>query len=161
MGNRALIGALKRLGEAREPLPKLANVILAAADEERQIFEDMLPKLLPGASADPGKAVSVYCAVNDRALNASKIWHFGSRLGETISLEGSKQQILVEDVLDATHLKRNWKELHHSYYGDIEAVIRDIEALIKDGKRAKQRAGEKLVELPYSNTTRLVYEFRP
>ena len=116
MGNRLVTKALQRLGEqsAYRQIPKLNEVILAAPDVDAKTFREVIaPEIVKASSR-----VTIYTSSTDRALQASKLLHQGSRLGlggdDLVTFPNNP---LIQ-VIDATGLDLGLITLGHSAYGD-------------------------------------------
>jgi esterase/lipase superfamily enzyme len=138
MGNRALINALQgfqcRHHSLPQPMGSLKNIIFAAADETRTKFENMVTSLCIGTEgAEDPPQITVYSSICDIALHTSKMIHWKVRLGDTRSLFershcGDHSMKYPPDVVDASGVDAS--RLHHSYYGDVPEVIKDIQDLL-------------------------------
>jgi esterase/lipase superfamily enzyme len=134
MGNRALTQALADLaaspGGTAQPQLHFREVILAAPDVDRDVFEQ-----LADAISKTADRVTLYASSHDEALAASKRLHEGPRAGE------AGQGLLVMkgiDTIDVSTVDTSF--LGHSYFGDNTSVISDIQRLLKEGFPPGQRA---------------------
>ncbi|CAM6052289.1 unnamed protein product, partial [Sphagnum compactum] len=170
MGNRALIKALQgfqfRHHSLPQPMRSLTNIIFAAADETRTKFENMVTSLgirTEGAEVPP--LITVYSSICDIALHTSKMIHWKVRLGDTRSLFershcGDHSMMMnPPDVVDASGVDAS--RLHHSYYGDVPEVIRDIQDLLTSSSAKERARQEDPVIKPVSYNDKHFYAFKP
>jgi esterase/lipase superfamily enzyme len=170
MGNRALIKALQgfqcRHHSLPQPMGGLTNIIFAAADETRTKFENMVTSLCRGTedAKDPPQ-ITVYSSICDIALHTSKMIHWKVRLGDTRSLfershSGDHSMMMNRlDVVDASGVDAS--RFHHSYYGDVPEVIRDIQDLLTSSSAKERARQENPVIKPVSYNDKLFYAFKP
>jgi len=145
MGNRALIKALTTV-MAPQQESQCKNVILAAADEQRCKFEDMLKVMYPkdqsakgSVSNKPkGPLISVYSSANDWALIVSETINGEIRLGNTFSLLERNEWEKEVDVVDASGVPCAGSQ--HSYHAEVWNVLDDIQHLLKNLTQAEDRA---------------------
>lgn len=131
MGTRGLTEAYVELIKEHPELRfRFREIILAAPDIDVQIFKrDIAPALKQTNNT------TIYASSEDVALMLSSMVHMqASRLGD--SREGIHVFPGIESI-DATNVKTDF--LEHSYYGDSESVVADIQELIATGKRAGKR----------------------
>jgi esterase/lipase superfamily enzyme len=164
MGNRALIKALQGFPSGHhslsQPMGSLTNIIFVAADETRTEFEKMLTSLCIGTkSAKDPLQITVYSSLCDMALHMSKMIHWKVRLGDTRSLFGDDSMMNPPDVVDASGVDAS--RLHHSYYGDVPEVIKDIQDLLTPFSAKERTRGENAVIKPVSYKDKLFYAFEP
>jgi esterase/lipase superfamily enzyme len=169
MGNRALIKALQgfrcRHHSLPQPMRSLTNIIFAAADETRTKFENMVTSLCRGTedAKDPPR-ITVYSSVCDIALHTSKMIHWEVRLGDTRSLFGRSHcrdlsMMNPPDVVDASGVDAS--RFHHSYYGDVPEVIKDIQDLLNPFSAETRARRRNAVIKPVSYKDKLFYAFEP
>ncbi|KAH9538365.1 hypothetical protein CY35_16G102900 [Sphagnum magellanicum] len=169
MGNRALIKALqgfqRRHHSLPQPMGSLTNIIFAAADETRTKFENMLTSLCIGTEgAEDIPQITVYSSLCDMALHTSKMIHWKVRLGDTRSLFershcGDHSMMNPPDVVDASGVDAS--RLHHSYYGDVPEVIKDIQDLLTPFSAKARARRQNAVIKPVSYKGKLFYAFKP
>ena len=123
MGNRAIVGALRRLTGGSRRLP-LREIVLTAPDIDAEIFRsDIVPEI-----RRLGGRVTLYASSNDKALQLSKKFHGYQRAGD------STPAIVVAeglDTVDASAVDTSF--VGHSYYGDNRAVLSDLFYLLRNG----------------------------
>ncbi|CAK9232068.1 unnamed protein product [Sphagnum troendelagicum] len=158
MGNRALIEALTQPGwnplrneESSRRRGVLTNVILAAADEVLDKFQEMLPEMDRQNSVHR-PVISVYSSACDRALFASARLNWCClRLGYTKSLfrDHSMRAIpdSMVDVIDASGVPYD-NSLQHSYYAEVPAVLYDIKNLLANDRREQNRLPQLIHRYP-------------
>ena len=133
MGNRALTKVLRALATER-PSPLFSEVLLTAPDIDADIFErDLAPAIQKVA-----RRVTLYASSKDAALMASKAVHGYVRAGES----GPTTIIVTSgiDTVDASNFDTSYLGLGHSYYAEIEDVIRDMKQLLLDAKSPQERS---------------------
>lgn len=105
----------------------LGELIMAAPDVDRNVFEDLAPKarkLTTGAT--------VYASSVDRALVASRVFAGEvPRAGEVF--EGSPVIVPGIDTIDATAIGSEL--LNHGLYAQSRSILNDINALLRTGTR--------------------------
>jgi esterase/lipase superfamily enzyme len=143
----------------------LTNIIFAAADVTRTEFEKMVTSLCTGTEdAEDPPQITVYSSTCDIALRTSKMIHCEERLGDTRSLFessncGDHSMMNPHDVVDASGVDAS--SLHHSYYGDVPEVIKDIQDLLTPFP-AEARAGQQNAVIKrVSFKNKLFYAFKP
>lgn len=138
MGNRALTRVVATLaGESPALRSRIKEIILTAPDIDADVFRDTLAPALIATR----RPVTLYASSDDLALVASKKAHGYGRAGDSgaglIVLPGM-------ETVDATGVDTGL--LGHSYFGDSRTVLSDMFYLLREGKRAAQRAGLKPVD---------------
>lgn len=129
LGNRALVGALARLGQSNVDTLKFPQVVFAAPDlDAAQFATDIAPRIQPVVGR-----VTIYSSGSDLALWASRFWHRTTRLGQPSPYWPQIRAYDWIDVIDATSVGFEWFELGHSAYGG--ALLADLERVI-DGRPA-------------------------
>lgn len=124
LGNRALVGALARLGQTPETPVRFNQVVFAAPDlDAAQFANDIAPRIRPVV-----ERVTIYSSGSDLALWASRFWHRTVRLGQPGPYWTQIRTYDWIDVVDATAVGFKWFELGHSAYGgelltDVERVL--------------------------------------
>jgi len=129
---------------------KLANIILAAADETWNKFDDMLSAMLSPTSSGAGNLpqFTIYSSLTDTALIASTVCNCQMRLGDTHSFLKLRRFTFKPiswmhervDVVDATGLTYNRDKYLHSYYEKARDVLSDIGTLLSSSDRAQARS---------------------
>jgi esterase/lipase superfamily enzyme len=131
MGNQILVRSLFAGRLTAVEQSHLGQVVLAAPDVDRLIFDQQVVV----ASIKPLR-VTLYASNRDQALLASKILHWGSRLGDarpTIDLQQGM------DSIDASAVDTGF--LGHSYIGSSRSVLVDVAALISSNTGPGSRFG--------------------
>jgi len=131
MGSRALTGAVKELvNEDRKFEKRFREIILAAPDIDAKIFRDVIAPKMVEASEN----VTLYVSADDKALLASRKFHFSARAGEA-----GENIIVVKDIetVDATGIQGS-NLLGHSYWAEAKSMIKDILSVF-GGTRAADR----------------------
>jgi esterase/lipase superfamily enzyme len=120
MGTRAVTNALKKISYIFRNKEVFTNVILAAPDIDRDVFE---VNLLPYVKKTT-KMLTLYASSDDSALQASKTLHNAPRLGQSDDIfiyEGL-------NTIDATGIDTS--ALGHSYFAEKEVIVKDLKDLI-------------------------------
>jgi esterase/lipase superfamily enzyme len=141
MGPRGLTAAISAIATTaeREVSGQYKQIILAAADIDRDLFKD---HILP-AIKTAGMALTLYASDRDKALDLSKIGHSYPRLGST-----SPTPFIAEGVvtIDASGVDTSlWG---HSYYAENRSIISDMYSLIRNTPIA-ERFGLQSVDGPH------------
>lgn len=120
MGTRALTNAIKEISYIYRGQKVFSNLILAAPDIDRDVFEvSLLPYIKKTADM-----LTLYASSDDNALKASKALHGATRLGLS-------EDIFVFDGLnsiDATGIDTS--SLGHSYFVKKKIIIEDLKDMI-------------------------------
>lgn len=131
MGNRVLVGALESYAsdylETHPNSDVEFRIILAAADVERDIFDQVAGKL---GALDPN--VVIYTSDDDLALTVSKLVNGKPRLGDT---DKNKPYIRSEggyETVDATSVASELFGLGHGYYSTNPFILGDIRCVLGD-----------------------------
>lgn len=131
MGNRGLTRSLARLLERNPNMSKvIKEIILAAPDIDAEVFKrSILPRI-----TKYNNPVTLYASADDRALLASKRIHGYPRAGDV-----GKSLVIDEklETIDATGLDTSL--LRHSYFSESSPVLADINSLINNKLRARDR----------------------
>ena len=158
-------------GESARPSQvrlRLGQVIFAAPDVSRPIFERQLAMLAPYA-----RRVTIYTSAVDRALWLSEMLRSSPRagyLGTTREpIRSPAYNVHVIDVTGKPLPKLSPKrltEFNHNYFVENPAVLNDIQSILKDGtvhnppRRAeisRVPLKHKFVQVPYSGRTDSFY----
>ena len=149
MGNLIVTETLKDLA-ATNPKARgiIKEVVLAAPDIDKQVFEDRIASALPKAA----QRVTLYASNADLAFNLTKPVRKRPRAGSA-----GKNLIVYPPIetIDATRVETEF--LGHSYIGDSPTVLADLYYLINHGLSAAERSG--LEHRKRGNAT--YWEFRP
>ncbi len=170
LGNRALVGALARLGQTPNETARFHQVVFAAPDvDAAQFATTIAPQIRPVV-----ERVTIYSSGSDLALWASQLWHRTVRLGQpgTYWTKRIRTYDWI-DVIDATAVGFEWFELGHSAYGG--ELLADLHRVLA-GQPAGQpptgpEAGRWTVTRPAAppsptgppgvNVPQTIYRFRP
>ena len=128
MGSEVLSKALS-LMDARDSLPRLAQVVFAAPDVDARIFSrEILPVLRQRALG-----VTLYASSEDEALRASRVLNGVLRLG----LGGDSLTVLSGmTTVDATRVRGD--ALGHTLFGN-PALLTDMHAVLTEGRAPAER----------------------
>ncbi len=130
MGNRVLMESLSELAlELKEEARMFNEVILAAPDVDADRFQDLAPRVISTA-----QRTTLYASSGDQALMISKRFNGAPRAGDS-----GDHLVLVTgvDTIDASHIDTSM--LGHSYYGDSDAIINDLRAILQLAQEPTQR----------------------
>lgn len=132
MGNQHVAKAVHELVLAREQLPSLAELVLAAPDIDAGEFHSSFAETLP----ELFRKVTVYVSSQDWALRESKRKRERPRAGlpEGRLLESRYSGI---EVIDASAVDTDL--VGHSYYANNDSVRSDLHCLMTAGTSAMQR----------------------
>ncbi|MEZ5935993.1 MAG: alpha/beta fold hydrolase [Alphaproteobacteria bacterium] len=135
MGSNPLMEAVAEMWEDRaDDAPIFNQVILAAADIDRDVFFDLARQVEGAASA-----FTLYASGKDRALKASEKIRMGGvpRIGY-VPADGPTVHSLI-DSIDATALDTDFFSLGHSGYAEHAELMGDIGMLFTEGLRPPDR----------------------
>ena len=123
MGTRALTNALKDISYIYKGKHVFKNIILAAPDIDKDVFEE---SLLPHITNTTDK-VTLYVSSHDSALKASNTLHSGERIGQ-----GGENVFVYEglDTIDASGIDTSLMGLGHSYFAQKDILMTDIKEVI-------------------------------
>lgn len=133
MGGRALVQALERIGGRRDTAA-FEQIVLAAPDIDREVFEELAASILP-----LGERVTLYASDNDQALETSRRWHGGFERAGEITDEGI---VMIEgmDSIDASSSRTDVFEFGHEYISSEVAVLEDVGELMSTGLAPPERS---------------------
>lgn len=146
MGTNPLMEAVARMWDRYrddQQGPLFNQVVLAAADIDRDVFFDLAEQV--NGAAD---AFTLYASKKDVALKASGLVHGGvPRIGH---VPENSSPIVREpvDTIDATLLNTDFFALGHSDYAEHEELMTDIGKLFLDGTRPPDARTEKMTPMP-------------
>jgi esterase/lipase superfamily enzyme len=129
MGNIPLLRVLNQLRPALPAGVQLNQIIMAAPDVDKNLFETLARDL-----ASISKGVTLYASSNDRAMSASRQVAGGVPRAGDVPPEGPLIMKGI-DTIDITASSTDWLALNHSTYAERSALIKDITALIETGQR--------------------------
>lgn len=158
-------------GEASRPSQvrlRLGQVIFAAPDVSRPIFERQLMMLAPFA-----RRVTIYTSAVDRALWLSEMLRSSPRAGYLgTTKEPIRSPVYNVHVIDVTGKPlprlspKRLTEFNHNYFVENPAVLNDIQSILTDGtvNNPKRRAEisriplkHSFVEVPYKDSSSAFY----
>jgi esterase/lipase superfamily enzyme len=133
MGNMPLLRVLQALGPSLPPGVRLNQVILAAPDVDRNLFENLAANL-----RQYGNGITLYCSANDRAMEAARRVAGGIPRAGDVPTEGPLV-IAGIDTIDITQTSSDYLALNHSSYAEKSALLNDIGLLLLTGERPPDR----------------------
>jgi esterase/lipase superfamily enzyme len=133
MGNVPLLRVLQALGPSLPPGVRLNQVILAAPDVDRNLFENLAANL-----RQYGNGITLYCSANDRAMEAARRVAGGIPRAGDVPTEGPLV-IAGIDTIDITQTSSDYLALNHSSYAEKSALLKDIGLLLLTGERPPDR----------------------
>jgi esterase/lipase superfamily enzyme len=123
LGNHIVVEALDQARSARTSLP-LTEVVLAAPDVDRQVFEQTSSRL-----KEMARSITLYASSADRALLVSQAKARGLRAGYVSPAEGPVVLPGIETI-DVTAVGDDMFALNHDAYPSTRSVIDDIGRLV-------------------------------
>ena len=129
MGNVPLLRVLQALGPNLPPGVRLNQVILAAPDVDRNLFENLAANL-----RQYGNGITLYCSANDRAMEAARRVAGGIPRAGDVPSDGPLV-IAGIDTIDITQASTDTLALNHSSYAEKSALLKDIGLLLLTGER--------------------------
>jgi esterase/lipase superfamily enzyme len=132
MGNRALTWAMESManGGALGRSQPFSQVVFAAPDVDRDTMRQLLGTIKPLASR-----LTLYASSDDEALRASQAVHGHNRAGEA-----GQGLLVAQDLMDTVDASGvDLSLLGHSYYGDSDAVVIDLQQLFLQGLSPEAR----------------------
>ena len=133
MGNQLLLPVLRDLRQSLPEGIKLAQLILAAPDVDRDAFE-FLASEIKGI----GSGVTLYANGGDRALEVSKqFWGGIPRAGDVP--DTGPVIVAGVDTIDVTATNSDVFSLNHSGYAENKALLNDIQLILQTGERPPDR----------------------
>jgi esterase/lipase superfamily enzyme len=130
LGTRGVVLALSRMACRASIGPLINELVLVAADIDRDHFLDAWPRIRPLV-----RHTTLYASENDRALRASHEAHGYPRLGEA----GEHLSVLagIETIdVSTAGMRRFSGHIYHLYH---PAIAADIQMLLNTGKAADER----------------------
>ena len=146
MGTNPLMEAVSEMWEdkpAEDARPIFNQIILAAADIDRDVFFD-LAEQVDGAA----EALTLYASAKDRALQLSEAIRLGSAFRAGHVSENGPTVHEAVDTIDATDLNTSYFALGHSDYAEHAELMSDIGKLFSDGTRPPDARTEKMMPMP-------------
>ncbi len=133
MGSRVVSQVLKSRVDKGKPVARLSELLLAAPDINADLFRTVIA---PRLKSLQGTQTTVYASSTDLALMASKAVHGYRRVGETA---GGVFVYPGMETIDASAAAMAVRAFGHSYLTDSAAVLKDIQAILKQKLSARQR----------------------
>lgn len=129
MGNLPLLRVLRDLAPKLPASVQVDQVILAAPDVDRTLFEQWAVDI-----AKIGRGVTLYASSKDRAMTAARLVTGGTPRAGDIPADGP---VIVSgiDTIDVSSTTMDTLTLGHSLYAERDALVTDIAALLQTGLR--------------------------
>ena len=129
MGNVPLLRVLQTLGPSLPQGVRLNQIILAAPDVDRNLFENLAANIKAY-----GRGVTLYCSNNDLAMTAARRVAGGVPRAGDVPAEGP---IVLSgiDTIDVSQTSTDYLTLNHSTYAEKSALLNDIGLLLQTGER--------------------------
>ena len=129
MGNLPLLQVLRDLGPTLAPDVRLNQIIMAAPDIDRNVFENIAADL-----QKYGRGVTLYASSNDRAMQVARRVAGGMPRAGDVPSDGP---IIIDgiDTIDVTQTSLDYLALNHSIYAEKSALLNDISVLLQTGER--------------------------
>jgi len=129
MGNLPLLQVLRDLGPTLAPDVRLNQIIMAAPDIDRNVFENIAADL-----QKYGRGVTLYASSNDRAMQVARRVAGGIPRAGDVPSDGP---IIIDgiDTIDVTQTSLDYLALNHSIYAEKSALLNDISVLLQTGER--------------------------
>jgi esterase/lipase superfamily enzyme len=129
MGNMPLLRVLQSLGPSLPPGVQLNQIILAAPDVDRNLFENLAANI-----KQYGRGVTLYCSSNDRAMAAARRVAGGIPRAGDVPSDGPIVLAGI-DTIDISQTSTDYLALNHSSYAEKSALLADISLLLQTGER--------------------------
>jgi esterase/lipase superfamily enzyme len=133
MGNMPLLRVLQSLGPSLPPGVQLNQIILAAPDVDRNLFENLAANI-----KQYGRGVTLYCSSNDRAMAAARRVAGGIPRAGDVPADGPIVLAGI-DTIDVSQTSTDYLALNHSSYAEKDALLNDISLLLQTGERPPER----------------------
>jgi len=129
MGNLPLLRVLQALGPKLPTDVRLNQIILAAPDVDRDVFQNLAASIKPY-----GRGVTMYCSSNDKAMQVARRVAGGIPRAGDVAPEGP---VVMEgiDTIDVSATSTEYLALNHSSYAESSALLNDIGLLLQTGER--------------------------
>lgn len=131
MGNDVLLEALRELRFKFGPDHdyKISQVILAAPDVDRNVFERLARQV-----ARISEGVTLYASANDKALQFSRTLAGGvARAGDVP--EGGPVVMDGVDTIDVSATQQDFWGINHNTYAEVSELLQDIKRVLLTGLR--------------------------
>jgi esterase/lipase superfamily enzyme len=133
MGNLPLLRVLQSLGPSLPPGVQLNQIILAAPDVDRNLFENLAANI-----KQYGRGVTLYCSSNDRAMAAARRMAGGIPRAGDVPSDGPIVLAGI-DTIDISQTSTDYLALNHSSYAEKSALLNDISLLLQTGERPPEK----------------------
>jgi esterase/lipase superfamily enzyme len=133
MGNMPLLRVLQALGPSLPPGVQLNQIILAAPDVDRNLFENLAANIM-----QYGRGVTLYCSSNDRAMAAARRMAGGVPRAGDVPADGPIVLAGI-DTIDVSQTSTDYLALNHSAYAETGALLNDIGLLLQTGERPPEK----------------------
>src|SRR5581483_2394034 len=133
MGNMPLLRVLQALGPGLPPGVTLNQIILAAPDVDRNLFENLAANVKAW-----GRGVTLYCSNNDLAMAAARRVAGGIPRAGDVPADGPIVLAGI-DTIDVSETSTDYLTLNHSTYAEKSALLNDIGLLLQTGERPPDR----------------------
>jgi esterase/lipase superfamily enzyme len=133
MGNMPLLRVLQSLGPSLPPGVQLNQIILAAPDVDRNLFENLAANI-----KQYGRGVTLYCSSNDRAMAAARRVAGGVPRAGDVPADGPVVLAGI-DTIDVSLTSTDYLALNHSSYAEKSVLLDDIGRLLQAGERPQIR----------------------
>ncbi|HEY7085975.1 MAG TPA: alpha/beta hydrolase [Hyphomicrobiaceae bacterium] len=133
MGNMPLLRVLQALGPSLPPGVQLNQIILAAPDVDRNLFENLAANIM-----QYGRGVTLYCSSNDRAMAAARRVAGGVPRAGDVPADGPIVLAGI-DTIDVSQTSTDYLALNHSSYAETGALLNDIGLLLQTGERPPEK----------------------
>lgn len=132
MGNLPLLRTLRDMAPSLPEGVKFDQIVLAAPDVDRNVFEQLAHDL-----AKIGNGVTLYASSNDRAMEAARKVAGVARAGD-VPPEGP---VIIPgiDTIDITAVSTDAMALNHSTYAERSALINDIGLILRTRERPPEK----------------------
>jgi esterase/lipase superfamily enzyme len=142
MGNMPLLRVLQALGPSLPPGVQLNQIILAAPDVDRNLFENLAANIM-----QYGRGVTLYCSSNDRAMAAARRVAGGVPRAGDVPPDGPIVLAGI-DTIDVSQTSTDYLALNHSSYAETGALLNDIGLLLQTGERPPEKRIPILQRIP-------------
>jgi esterase/lipase superfamily enzyme len=133
MGNMPLLRVLQALGPSLPPGVQLNQIILAAPDVDRNLFENLAANIM-----QYGRGVTLYCSSNDRAMAVARRVAGGVPRAGDVPADGPIVLAGI-DTIDVSQTSTDYLALNHSSYAESGALLNDIGLLLQTGERPPEK----------------------
>jgi esterase/lipase superfamily enzyme len=133
MGNMPLLRVLQSLGPSLPAGVQLNQIILAAPDVDRNLFENLAANI-----RQYGRGVTLYCSSNDRAMAAARRVAGGIPRAGDVPADGPIVLAGI-DTIDVSLTSTDYLALNHSSYAEKSVLLDDIGRLLQAGERPQIR----------------------